>query len=48
MEPLPRVFDMLQCFETTFPIEESLWSSYKQDEVYFTGGGAAGGQWRHQ
>ena len=24
MELLPRVFDMLQCFETTFPIEESL------------------------
>ena len=38
----PRVFDMLQYFETILPSEESLWSSL-QDEVYFMGGGTAGG-----
>ena len=42
MEPLPGVFDRLQYFETILPLVESLWSS-KQDEVYFRGGGAAGG-----
>ena len=41
MDP-PRVFDMLQYFETILPSEESLWSSL-QDEVYFMGGGTAGG-----
>ena len=29
-------------------LAESLWSSFKQNEVYFMGGGAAGGLWRHQ
>ena len=43
----PRVFDMLQYFETILPLVESLWSSLR-DEVYFIGGGAAGGLWRHQ
>ena len=39
----PRwVFDMLQYFEMILPSVESLWSSL-QDEVYFMGGGAAGG-----
>ena len=38
----PRVLDMLQYFETILPSVESLWSSL-QDEVYFMGGGAAGG-----
>ena len=47
MEPLPRVFDMLQRFETILPLEESLWSS-QQNGVYFMGGGVAEGQWRHQ
>ena len=47
MEPLPRVFDMLQYFETILPLVESLWSS-EQDEVCFMGGSAAGGLWRHQ
>ena len=46
LEPLPRVFDMLQYFETIFASVESLWSSL-QVEVYFMGGGAAGGLWRH-
>ena len=27
MEPHPRVFDMLQYFETILPLVESLWSS---------------------
>ena len=47
MEPLPRVFDMLQYFGMILPSVESLWSS-QQDEVYFMGGGAAEGKWRHQ
>ena len=47
MKPLPKVFDMLQHFETILPSLESLWSSL-QDEVYFMGCGAAGGLWRHQ
>ena len=47
MEPLPRVFDMLQYFETILSLTKSLWFS-QQDEVYFMGGGAAGGLWRHQ
>ena len=42
-----RVFALLQYFETILPSVESLWSSL-QDEVYFMGGGAAGGLWRHQ
>ena len=37
----PKVFDILQYFETILPSVESLWSSLK--EVYFMGGGAAGG-----
>ena len=41
-EPLPGVFDMLQYYETIFPLVE------KQDEVYFRGGVAAGGLWCHQ
>ena len=45
IEPLPRVFDVLQYFETILPSVESLWSS-EQDEVYFMGCGAAGGLWR--
>ena len=40
--PPPWVFDMLQYFETILPSVESL-SSSLQDEVYFMGGGAAGG-----
>ena len=47
MEPLPVVFDMLYYFEMILPLVESLWSSL-QNEVYFIGGGAAGGLWRHQ
>ena len=46
MDP-PWVFDMLQYFETILLSVESLWSSL-QVEVYFMGGGAAGGLWRHQ
>ena len=47
METLPRVFGMLRYVETILPLVESL-SSSQQDEVYFMGGGATGGQWRHQ
>ena len=36
MEPIPRVFNMLQYFETILPSVESLISSH-QDEVYFMG-----------
>ena len=43
----PRVFALLQYFETILPSVESLWSSL-QDEEYFMGDGAAGGLWRHQ
>ena len=43
----PRGFDMLQYFETILPLVESLRCS-QQDEVYFVGGGATGGLWRHQ
>ena len=43
----PLGFDMLHYFETILPSVESLWSS-PQDEVYFMGGGAAEGLWRHQ
>ena len=43
----PRVFDVLQYFETILPLVESLWSSLK-DEIYCMGSGAAGGLWRHQ
>ena len=42
--PPPWVFEMLQYFETILLSVESLWSSL-QDEVYFMGGGAAGGLW---
>ena len=42
MEPLPRVFDMLQYFETILPSVESLLSS-QQDQLYFMGSGAGGG-----
>ena len=42
MEPLPRVLDMLQYFETILPSVESHWSSRK-NEVYLMGDGAAGG-----
>ena len=45
--PPPRVFDVLQYFETILPLVESLWSSL-QDEIYIMGSGAAGGLWRHQ
>ena len=41
MEPFPRVFDILQYFETILPSEESLGSSQK-DEVYFMDGGPGG------
>ena len=41
-ETPPGVFDMLQYFETILPSVESLWSS-QQDDIYFRGGGAAGG-----
>ena len=43
METLPRVFGMLRYVETILPLVESL-SSSQQDEVYFMGGGATGGQ----
>ena len=42
MEPPSWVFDMLQYFETILRSLESLWYSL-QVEVYFMGGGAAGG-----
>ena len=42
MDGPPRVFDMLQYFETILPSVESL-SSSLQDEIYFMGGSAAGG-----
>ena len=47
IEPLTGGFHMLQYFETILPLVKSLWSS-SQDDVYFMGGGAAGGLWRHQ
>ena len=47
MEPLPRVLDILQYYEAILSSIENLWSPL-QDEVYFIGGGAAGGLWRHQ
>ena len=40
--PLPGVFHMLQYFETSLPLVESLCSS-QQGEVYFMGRSAAGG-----
>ena len=43
MESLPRVFDLLQNFETILPSVESL-SSSQRDKVYFMGGGAAKGR----
>ena len=39
MGPLPKVFDMLQYFETLF----LKWKAFDQDEVYFISGGATGG-----
>ena len=42
MEPPPKFLNMLQYFETILTLVESLWSS-QQNEVYFMGGGAAGG-----
>ena len=42
VEPLPRVFDMLQYFEAFLPLVERLRSS-QQYEVYSKGSGAAGG-----
>ena len=47
VEPLPRVFDMLQYFKAILPLVERLRSS-RQYEVYSKGSGAAGGLWRHQ
>ena len=47
VEPLPRVFDMLQYFEAILPLVERLRSS-QQYEVHSKGSGAAGGLWRHQ
>ena len=51
MEP-PWVFDMLQYFETiiAFHWKPLIFKSKSslQDKVYFMGGGAAGGLWRHQ
>ena len=41
MEPLPRVFYMLQYFETICLRGKPF--LLKKDEVYFIGGGAAGG-----
>ena len=46
-ETAPRVFDMLEYSEAILSSVESFWSSL-QNEVYFMGGGAAGGQWRYQ
>ena len=43
----PRVFDMLEYYETILPSVEGLWSSL-QDKVYFMGGATAGGMWCHQ
>ena len=43
----PRVADVLQYFEKILPSMESLWS-FQQDEVFFVGGGATGGLWRHK
>ena len=42
MGSLPRVFDLLEYCEKILSLVENLWSSL-QDEVYFRGGGAAGG-----
>ena len=42
VEPLPRVFDMLQYFEAILPLVERLRSS-QQYEVHSKGSGAAGG-----
>ena len=33
IKTLPRIFDMLEFFETILPLEESFWSS-QQDGVY--------------
>ena len=41
MEPLPRVFDMMQYFETILPSKDSL-SSCPENEIYFMGGDAPG------
>ena len=39
MESLPRVFDMLQYFETILP----KWRAFDQDEVYFISASATRG-----
>ena len=39
--PLPRGFDMLQYSETI--LEKDIRFYLQQDEIYFMGGGAAGG-----
>ena len=41
MEALPRIFDMLQYFETILPSVESL-SSSQQDEDAMSGGAVGG------
>ena len=41
MEALPRIFDMLQYFETILPSVESLLSS-QQDEDAMSGGAVGG------
>ena len=46
MPPPPRGFDMLQYSETI--LEKDIRFYLQQDEIYFMGGGAAGGLWRHQ
>ena len=46
--PSPEfLISFLQYFETILSSVESLWSA-SHDEIYFMGGGAAGGLWRHQ
>ena len=47
MEPLPEFLICCSFFETILPSQERLRSSQK-DGVYFMGGSAAGGLWRHQ
>ena len=42
MEALPRIFDMLQYFETILPSVESLSSSSQQDEDAMSGGAVGG------
>ena len=42
MEPLPRVYNIMNYFESILPSVKSLLSSL-EDESYLMGGGAAGG-----